>query len=171
MILFGMSKTTYDNLVALGIVSGFGFLERSTGWDVPFAIIDYSFRDPYSRVLLVGFLNTPVVGCISIVFATILGTMVGMARISATPLLRLFGATNVESFRNFPLILQAFAWYAIAIDLPSPRRAIEIIDSVSMAGRGIYFPWLNLSVGAVIAWTLAIIAICAAVFGISDIVV
>jgi general L-amino acid transport system permease protein len=165
MILFAMGKTTHDNLVSLGIVSGFGFLERSTGWDIPFSVIEYSFRDPYWRVLLVGFLNTLVVGLISLVFATVLGTLIGVARISANPLLRLLGTVYVEIFRNVPLILQAFMWYAMATHLPPPRRAIELIeDTVFLTGRGIFFPWLNLSLMAIVGWSLAVIAIFAVVF-------
>ncbi len=144
--------TARQNLIEQGIASGFGFLERSTGWDIPFAIIDYSIRDPYWRILLIGFLNTIFVGLFSLFFATIFGTLIGMARVSRNLMLNLLGTTYVEVFRNVPLILQGFFWYAVVTHLPPPRRAIEWGDSVFLSSRGLYMPWINVADGALLFW-------------------
>ncbi|NKC12020.1 MAG: ABC transporter permease subunit [Gammaproteobacteria bacterium] len=145
MIVTALGITTYNNLTEQGITSGFGFLERSTGWDIPFALLDYSIRDPYWRVLLIGFLNTLFIGVISLAFATVFGALIGIARISANPLLRFLGSVYVEIFRNIPLILQAFFWYAMAMHLPPPRRAFEWEEAVFLSSRGIYMPALNVA--------------------------
>jgi general L-amino acid transport system permease protein len=148
MLFVSLALTTHGNLTEQGITSGFGFLERTTGWDIPFSLLDYSIRDQYWRVLLIGFLNTIFIGLISLLCATLLGTLIGIGRISANPLLRLISTIYVEIFRNIPLILQAFFWYAVAIHLPPPRRAIEIGDMVILSSRGIFVPALNVSTGA-----------------------
>lgn len=147
-VVVSLVVTTHGNLVNQGITSGFGFLERSTGWDIPFAMLDYSIRDPYWRVLLIGFLNTLYIGLFSLVFATVFGTIIGVARISSNPLLNLLATVYVEIFRNIPLILQAFFWYALATHLPPPRRAIEVGEMLYLSSRGLYVPALNVSTGA-----------------------
>ena len=156
--------TAHGNLVEQGIASGFGFLRRSTGWDIPFTLIDYSVRDPYWRVLFVGFLNTIFVGCFALFFATLFGTLIGMARISSNPLLNLLGTVYVETFRNIPLILQGFFWYAIATHLPAPKRAFEVADMVYLSSRGLYLPSLNVPDGA------ALLLLCLAAIAVVSVV-
>jgi general L-amino acid transport system permease protein len=154
-VLAALVLTTYHNLNEQGITSGFGFLERGTGWDIPFALLDYSIRDPYWRVLLIGFLNTLYIGVFSLVFATLFGVLIGIARISANPLLRALATLYVEIFRNIPLILQAFFWYALATHLPPPRRAYELWDSVFLSSRGVFLPGFNIAPPWVMAWIVA----------------
>ena len=154
--------TTYANLSAQGITSGFGFLQRTTGWDIPFSLIEYSIRDPYWRVLLIGFQNTICIGLFSLFFATLLGGLIGVARISKNPLLRFLGTVYVEIFRNVPLILQAFFWYAIATHLPPPRRAYEFGEMVFLSSRGIYVPALNVS-ATYVALLVLMLIICAGI--------
>ena len=150
--------TAHRNLVDQGIASGFGFLFRTTGWDIPFSLIDYSIRDPYWRVLLIGFQNTLFVGLFSIALATVFGTLIGIARISNNLILSLLATSYVEVFRNVPLILQGFFWYAVMTHLPPPKKAYELWDMVFLTSRGLYIPWVSLSDGQIL-FLLALVAV------------
>lgn len=134
-----------ENLVSQGIATGFGFLERSTGWPINFALIEVTDRSPYWRMLLAGLLNTLLVGLLGLAFATLMGLFIGLARISSNLVLNVIGTTYVEIFRNVPLILQAFFWYAVLTHLPSPRSAISLGDIVFISNRGLILPALDLS--------------------------
>lgn len=134
------------NLEASGIVSGFDFLFQSTGWNVGFSLIPYKAFDPYWKVLLIGLLNTLFLGSMGLVLATIVGGIVGMARTSKNDLANLLGAIYVETFRNIPLIVQVFFWYAVVTRFPGPRQAFSYFgESVFVSSRGIYFPGLNVT--------------------------
>lgn len=128
-----------------GLVSGFGFLWRSTGWDVGFSLIPYTINDPYWKVILVGLLNTLFLGSIGLVIATLIGILVGALRTSANPVLSFLGTCYVEAIRNVPLILQAFFWYALFTHLPPPRQAIELDGTVFLSARGLFVPSLNVT--------------------------
>lgn len=130
---------------AQGMVSGFGFLDRSTGWDISFSVLDYSISDTYARVIFIGLLNTIYSGIIGIVGATIIGGFVGLARLSPNYLARTLGAIYVNFFRNIPLILQIILWYQIIGRLPHPRQALEIGDLIFLSNRGLYWPTLHLA--------------------------
>lgn len=136
------------SLAAQGITSGFGFLERSTGWDVSFSLIPYSTFDPYWRVLLVGLLNTLFLGGIGLVLASVLGVIVGVMRTANNAVLNAFGTIYVDVLRNVPLILQAFFWYAVFTHLPRPKQALVVADVLVLSSRGIYLPGLNVSASA-----------------------
>jgi len=149
--------TARVNLQAQGITSGFGFLERSTGWDINFSLIEYSTRSPYSRALLVGLLNTLFIASISLTLATLIGVTVGVMRTSGNGMAELIGTTYVEVFRNIPLLLQLFFWYAILTALPKPKQASGLFDSVFLTGRGIYMPALNIDAWMVFAGIVSMI--------------
>ncbi len=135
-----------SNLAAQGITSGFGFLDRATGWDINFSLISYKTSDPYSRAILVGFLNSMFVGAISLTLATFIGITVGVMRTSGNGMAELIGTTYVEIFRNVPLLLQLFFWYALLTALPKPKQVSGIaFDTIFLTGRGVYFPGLNIS--------------------------
>lgn len=137
--------TARQNLVDQGIATGFGFLERSTGWPINVSLIEVSDRSPYWRMLLAGFLNTIYVGLLGLAGATVVGLMVGLARISSNLILNVIGTVFVETFRNVPLILQIIFWYAILTHLPPPRTAIELAGLGFLTNRGLMLPALALS--------------------------
>lgn len=141
-------RSAHQSLEAQGITSGFGFLVRSTGWDVGFALIPYTINDPYWRVILVGLLNTMFLGANSLVFATLIGIVIGTMRISGNPVFSFLGTCYVEALRNVPLILQVFFWYAVFIHLPPPRQAITVLGTLVLSARGIFIPNLNVEPGA-----------------------
>ena len=137
--------TARSNLLNQGIATGFGFLERSTGWPINFALIDVSDRSPYWEMLLAGFLNTLLVGILGIALATVIGVAVGLARVSSNFMLNLCGTVFVEIFRNVPLILQVIFWYALLTHLPRPRNAYDIGGAIYLTNRGLIVPAFDMS--------------------------
>lgn len=143
VVLFAL--TARSNLEAQGLTSGFGFLQRATGWGVSFSLIPFETSDTYMKVIWVGLLNSLFLGAISLTLATVLGTAIGIMRVSGNRMAELIGTTYVEIFRNLPLLLQVFFWYAILISLPQPRQAVSIADIAFLSSRGIYLPGLNVA--------------------------
>ena len=134
-------SNTVENLENQQIASGFGFLEREAGFELSEGLIEYSAADTYGRALMVGFLNTVKVAVIGVILATILGTLVGVARLSSNWLVAKLASVYVEALRNVPLLLQLFFWYAvITISLPGPRQALNPISGVFLSNRGLMFP-------------------------------
>jgi len=148
-LLVAMVMNTRASLEAQSLTTGFGFLERSTGWDFSFSVLPYSISDSYSKTILIGFLNTLLLGFMGIFLATLIGIVIGLIRTSNNKLFSLLGTVYVETFRNVPLILQALFWYAIVSHLPKPRSALSLGDSVFLSGRGLYFPVLNIAIWSV----------------------
>ncbi|MBO9456988.1 ABC transporter permease subunit [Paracoccus sp. R12_1] len=149
--------TARKNLDAQGITSSFDFLWKSTGWDIPFSLLPASSADPYWWYLLMGVLNTLFLGVIGLACATVVGGLVGLARVSENHAARLLGTIYVETFRNIPLIVQVFFWYALANRLPRPKDAIEI-GGLLISNRGIYVPGLNVVGGSVAGFFLILFA-------------
>ena len=151
VLIFGFltinAQTNMDNR---GIDFGFGFLSQESSFDVQFSLIEYSGSDSYARAFLVGLLNTLLVSFISIIFCTILGVIIGVARLSSNYLIKNSAAWYVEFFRNIPLLLQIFFWYYAALRaLPLPEKANAWFGVTYMTVKGYYIPsmvWENLNV-------------------------
>lgn len=143
------------NLASQGITSGFDFLFKSTGWDLNFSLLPATAMDPYWWYFLIGVLNTLFLGSLGLMFATVVGTIVGFARTSQNELAQLLGRTYVDIFRNIPLILQVFFWYAVLTHLPAPRAA-QPSWGVFITSRGFYLPAPNVSSLALAAAALAV---------------
>ncbi|MAS93380.1 MAG: ABC transporter permease [Verrucomicrobiales bacterium] len=158
LLVLAMVLTARTNLSAQGLTSGFGFLERTTGWRISFSLIDYSTSSTYARAIIVGLLNSLFLGALSLPLATVIGIAIGVMRTSGNGMAELLGTIYVEIFRNVPLILQLFFWYALLLALPSPRNAEPILASIALTGRGIYIPGLNVSGGSVLAAVLMLLA-------------
>lgn len=134
-----------DSLAEQGITASFDFLQRSTGWNIGFSVLPFDSQDTYARALLIGFLNTLVVGSASLVAATVVGLIVGLARTGSNRIANLMGLLYVETFRNIPLIVQMIFYYALATHLPGPREAISVADAALLSSRGIYLPGLSVT--------------------------
>ncbi|MFK8083402.1 MAG: amino acid ABC transporter permease [Granulosicoccus sp.] len=156
-LLVTMVMNTRASLEAQSLTTGFGFLERSTGWDFSFSVLPYSISDTYSKTILIGFLNTLLLGFLGISLATLLGIVVGLVRTSRNALFSMLGTVYVETFRNVPLILQTIFWYSIVSHLPKPRQALSVGDSVFLSGRGLYFPVFNIALWSVALMLLLLI--------------
>lgn len=162
VVIWTTISSAKTNLAALGVTSGFGFLERATGWSYSFSLIDRSIDDSYQRTLTIGLLNTLLVGAVSIVLSTILGFLVGTARDMRNLAIASAAGVFVQIFRNIPLILQVVFWYAIMIHMPGPRQSYSLADAAFLSNRGLMMPVLNVSTG--VALVLCIILIVLAVF-------
>ncbi|HEY0910724.1 MAG TPA: ABC transporter permease subunit [Bradyrhizobium sp.] len=132
---------TRANLQAQRITSGFGFLGNTAGFDVSQNLIPYSGSDTYTRVFLVGLLNTLLVAVIGIFFATLIGFMVALGRLSPNWLLSRISGGYVELIRNLPLLFQILFWYlAVLAALPNPRQSIALFGSFFLSNRGLVIP-------------------------------
>ena len=133
-----------------GISFGYGFLSQESSFDVQFSLIEYDGSHSYFRAYLVGLLNTILVSVIGIIFATIIGVVVGIARLSNNYLIKRSAAVYVEFFRNIPLLLQIFFWYFAALRaLPLPEDAEPILGVFFLTIKGFFIPafiWNNLDV-------------------------
>jgi general L-amino acid transport system permease protein len=129
------------NLQAQRITSGFGFLNNTAGFDVSQSLIPYSGSDTYTRVFLVGLLNTLLVSIIGIFFATVIGFLVALGRLSPNWLLSRICGGYVELIRNLPLLFQILFWYlAVLSTLPNPRQSISLFGSFFLSNRGFVIP-------------------------------
>jgi len=129
------------NLRRQGIVGGFGFLSHEAGFEISPALIPYTPADSYADAMLVGLLNTLLVAAIGIVFATALGLIVGLLRLSGNWLVARLALGYVELMRNTPLVLQLFVWWnLLRISAPGPRAAWQVLPGVFVSNRGVAFP-------------------------------
>lgn len=128
------------NLSVRRISTGFAFLGREAGMPIADSWIAYSPKDPYARAFVVGIINTLRVAVIGIVLATVLGTLVGIARLSSNWLVSRLSAVYVEILRDIPLLLQLLFWYVLMQGLPAARSAFKPIDGVYLSNRGLILP-------------------------------
>ena len=166
IVIFGFfSLNAQINMANRGIDFGYGFLTQESSFDVQFSLIEYSGSDSYARAYLVGLLNTLLVSILGIIFCTIIGVVIGIARLSPNFLIRTTATWYVEFFRNIPLLLQIFFWYYAALRaLPLPQEAEPMLGSFFLTIKGFYTPslvWVNLDIFiySVIAAIVAIIFI------------
>ena len=129
------------NLETQHITSGFSFLQNTAGFDVSQNLIPYTGSDSYTRVFLVGLLNTLLVSVIGILFATVIGFIVALGRLSPNWLVSRVAGAYVESIRNLPLLFQILFWYlAVLGALPAPRQSISLFGSIFLNNRGLIIP-------------------------------
>jgi general L-amino acid transport system permease protein len=141
------------NLSARRISTGFAFLGREAGMPIADAWLAYSPTNTYLRAFIVGVVNTLRVAVIGIVLATVLGTLIGIARLSSNWLLSRLAAVYVEVLRDLPLLLQLLFWYVLMQGLPAARAAWMPIDGVYLSNRGLVIP--SILVGEGTLWVVA----------------
>ena len=136
-----IASNVSDNLARQNIASGFGFWDRTSGFDISQSLIAYNNQSTYGQAFWAGLLNTLLVAAIGIVFATILGFLVGIGRLSSNWLIARICGAYVEILRNLPLLLQLFFWYfAVLKNLPGPRQSFALPFGASLNVRGLYLP-------------------------------
>lgn len=164
-LAFEIVENARANLAAQRITSGFGFLENNAGFDVSQSLIPYSGSDSYVRVFFVGLLNTLVVAVVGIFFATILGFLVALGRLSPNWLLSRIAGGYVELVRNLPLLFQLLFWYkAVLAALPNPRQSYSMFDWVFVSNRGLVIPKAIASPGFDPFLIALVVAVIAAIF-------
>lgn len=157
LIVIGGGLVARQNLIDQGIVSGFDFLFKSTGWDINFSLLPVTAADPYWWFFVNGVINTLFLGSFGLLFATLIGAVVGLARTSSNELAQLLGRSYVDFFRNIPLILQVIFWYAVFTRLPPPRGTLDAWGFL-LSNRGLYAPLPNVGAPAIIVTAAAVIA-------------
>src|SRR6478609_1855223 len=150
------------NLSVRRISTGFAFLGREAGMPIADSWLTYSPKDPYARAFLVGIVNTLRVAVIGIVLATVLGTLIGIARLSSNWLLSRVAAVYVEVLRDIPLLLQLLFWYVLMQGLPGARAAWNPLDGVFLSNRGLVLPSIPLGTGQL--WVLLTLLLASIAF-------
>jgi general L-amino acid transport system permease protein len=156
------------NITRLNINTGFSFLSRPAGFEIAQKLIGFGETATYLDVFVIALLNTIVLTAIAILFATLLGFVIGLARLSRNQLVAGVAAAYVEVIRNIPLLLQLFYWYfAVLRPLPGPRQSLNFFDLAFLNKRGLFLPYpilepgfgallitiaLTFLVGLVLAW-------------------
>ncbi|MDE2379705.1 ABC transporter permease subunit, partial [Bradyrhizobium sp.] len=161
VIVFLWSNTVH-NLSARRITTGFAFLGREAGMPIADSLLAYSPSNTYLWAFVVGVANTLRVAVIGVVLATILGTLIGISRLSANWLLSRLAAVYVETLRDIPLLLQLLFWYVLMQALPAARGAWKPVEGVFLSNRGLVLP--SIPIGAGQLWVLGTALLGIAVF-------
>ncbi|MCX7176416.1 MAG: ABC transporter permease subunit [Proteobacteria bacterium] len=144
LLLWLLLDTTAANLHERGIRSGFGFLREPAGFAIGESLLPFDSADSVLWALVVGLINTLRVALPAVVVSTLLGTFIGLGRLSPNLLLRGLCKAYVEALRNVPLLLQLLAWYFVVTDLlPAASAALEIMPHVFLSKSGLFMPWFG----------------------------
>ena len=140
LLAYYLFSNTLTNLERQSVATGFGFLNKESSFEIGESLIPYSAASSYGRALIVGALNTLKVAFIGIVITLILGTILGVARLSTNWLVSKIAAIYIEVMQDIPVLLQLFFWYAIFYEtLPSPRQALNPVHGLFLCNRGVIF--------------------------------
>ena len=141
LLLAWLLSNTLANMKARGIQSGFDFLWANAGFDIGESMIAFDSSEPYWRAFWVGLLNTLRVSVVGIAFCTILGTLIGVGRVSNNALARGMGYAYTELFRNVPVLLQLLIWYVLLVEfMPDSQSPLHFNDWFYLSKNGISFP-------------------------------
>jgi general L-amino acid transport system permease protein len=143
IVAFGVwvALNLFNNLERMGIRTGFEFLNQEAGFQISLALIPFTEASSYGRAIVVATINTVFLSAIAIVLSTMIGFVIGIARLSENWLLARLMAAYVELFRNLPLLLQIFfVYFAVLRPLPGPRQSVALFDAFFLNNRGLYMP-------------------------------
>lgn len=139
--LVSIIGNTLDNMASRGISTGFAFLDETAGFGILQSLVQFNEESTYGKTFVVGLMNTLLVAFVGIILATLLGFIMGVARLSRNWLIAKIATVYIEIFRNIPLLLQIFFWYfAVLGTLPSPRQSISLGLGAELNVRGLYLP-------------------------------
>ncbi|NTV57925.1 MAG: ABC transporter permease subunit, partial [Deltaproteobacteria bacterium] len=140
LIVWYLVSNTVVNLQKQSIATGFGFLQKEAAFEIGESLIPYSAADTYIRALLVGALNTIKVSFVGIVVTILLGTIIGVARLSTNWIVAKLSAIYIEVMQDLPILLQLVFWYAIFYEsLPPPSEALCPGAGIYLCKRGVAF--------------------------------
>ena len=141
LLLWFLAGNTVENMRVRGIQSGFGFLSQPAGFDIGESVFAFDSSHSYGQAFLVGLTNTVRVAAVGILFTTLLGTLIGIGRLSRNFLVSRICGAYVELFRNVPVLLQLLMWYFTLTGLlPSVANAWRPIEGVFLSQSGLQFP-------------------------------
>ena len=153
LLLVYFVRNASENMVKAGMASGFDFLWRDAGIQVPFQLTGYTPASSNLGLLWVGIVNTLLVAAVSIAAATVLGFLIGIARLSRNALLSGVAGAYVEFVRNIPLLFFVLIWYfGVVASLPAPRNSVGIGGVAFLNNRGLTVPWPDGAAG--FGWAL-----------------
>ncbi|WP_395624315.1 amino acid ABC transporter permease [Sphingomonas daechungensis] len=139
---------------------GFDFLRLEAGFGIPFSVLPYAETDSYGWVFVVGLANTVLVAILGIVTATVLGFVIGIARLSPNWAVSNAALLYIEAFRNLPLLLHVLIWYNVVIRaLPPARQAISLGEMAFLSNRGVFLPWISTGLSACALCLVAIVLV------------
>ncbi len=140
LLAYYLVSNVLENLAKQSIATGWGFIHKEASFEIGESLIPYSAANTYGRALLVGALNTLKVAFIGIIITIVLGTIVGVARLSTNWLVSKLASIYIEVMQDIPVLLQLFFWYAIFYEtLPSPRQALNPVTGLFLCNRGVVF--------------------------------
>nr|WP_321444651.1 amino acid ABC transporter permease [uncultured Cohaesibacter sp.] len=140
-LIWSIVQNTSHNLEKQNIASGFGFLDNTAGFLPNQSLIDLSATSTYAQALLAGLLNTLLIAVIGVFFATIVGFLVGIARLSKNWVISKMATVYIETVRNVPLLLQLFFWYfAVLRTVPHPKQSLDFGGGFFLNNRGFFMP-------------------------------
>lgn len=159
-------SNTMANLESQGIASGFGFLDTTAGFAIGYSpFVEYNEQNTYRWALWVGILNTLLVAFIGVLFATIIGFVVGVARLSKNWLIAQLALIYIELLRNVPLLLQIFVWYfGVLRALPGPRQSVDFGGTIFVNNRGMFVPAPVYEAGFSVVTIAFVVAIIGCIF-------
>jgi len=168
-LFYVMIQNLNENIEARGIVSGFTFLDGRSGFDIlPFLgsyIVNFSPNSTNLEVFYVAIINTLVCAGVGIILSTILGLLIGIARLSTNYLISRLSNAYIELFRNIPILLQILFWYNIFLNaLPHPKKSISFLDFIFINNRGFYLPNPVPQEGFLWVFITFIIAVASAIY-------
>jgi general L-amino acid transport system permease protein len=144
LLAYYLIHNTLHNLKKQNIATGLGFLHKTSSFEIGESLISYSAANSYGRALIVGALNTLYVSFIGIIITIILGTFIGVARLSTNWLVSKLAAIYIEVFQDIPVLLQLFFWYSLFYTtLPTPRHALHPLPGLILCNRGVTFTVLK----------------------------
>ncbi|WP_417527704.1 amino acid ABC transporter permease [Marinomonas shanghaiensis] len=160
LALFGLwflFANASENLNRLGMTFGFDFLQVTAGFNISWSLIPYDPSMSYWRVFFVGIVNTLILSFCVIVVGTLIGTLVGILRLSENPLVSQLARWYVEIVRNVPLLIQIIFWFTVVFStLPAPRESYHLGEWFFLNNRGLYVTTVQSAVSW--GWVLALVA-------------
>ena len=130
------------SLRARGVHSGFDFLRDAAGFEISEGWLPFDSTQPFWKAFLAGAVNTVRAAVPATVMAVVLGTLLGIGRLTSHSLVRGLASLYVQTLRNVPLLVQLLLLYfALTHLLPDPENAIHPIPGVSLGKSGLSMPW------------------------------
>ena len=158
-------NNTSSNLEQRGITTGFDFLGQEAGFGILQSLVEYDETHTFGKTFIVGLMNTALVAVLGVFFATVVGFLVGVGRLSSNWLIARLSTIYVETFRNIPVLLQILFWYIAVLNvLPSPRQSMVLGDLFFLNQRGLYTPAPVFEEGSSLIFAALGIAIALAFF-------
>ncbi len=149
-------NNTLQNLANAGKDLDFGFLFSTAGYEINQRLVYYGPDSTHFRAAIIGLLNTLLVAFMGCITATVIGTFVGVLRLSRNWLIARLMGLYVEMFRNVPVLLWILLTMAVLTELlPSPRdfrgeeaaASMILNDTTAITNRGVYTPLPQFSRG------------------------